>query len=541
MRTIIQGRIQGELLLDLKFAVFEMRPSAIGLSDGARRVSMVTGARLTTSVERCPIVAEKNFVLATREVGYRSLGHAIAELVDNSIQATSRHIQIFLFAGDTEPVFALLDDGRGMDIQTLRTALQFGGTDRFNDRSGLGRFGMGLPSSSMSQARRLEVYSWQRAGHVNHSYLDVDEIVAGRLREIPMTRRTNLPSWMQSKVSHTGTLVVWQRCDKISGDQIATESRRLRTQLGQIFRYFIWEGTHITVNGCRVQGVDPLYCNRRSPLSGATAYGTPLVYKIRLPHNPDKISTVRVRFSELPVAEWQGIPIQEKRRLGIVKGAGVSLVRAHREIAYGWYFLGEKRRENYDDWWRCEISFGPELDEYFHPTHTKQEIHPGAELEAALTPDLEALARTLNFRVRASFSKLRSSRQSATGKLVSTRDKYLPPLREEASSTHIQTRRKTVGRLKYSLSVRPLQEDAFYSVRRENETLELILNKDHAFFELIYAPLCQKNSPQIRAAIDCLLFALLRTEAEATSGVQRYWYNRKRKVWSNILATFLGS
>ena len=55
----------------------------------------------------------------------------------------------------------------------------------------------------MSQARRLEVYSWQRPGHVNHSYLDVDEIVAGSLRQIPMTRRINLPSWVQSKVSRT--------------------------------------------------------------------------------------------------------------------------------------------------------------------------------------------------------------------------------------------------------------------------------------------------------------------------------------------------
>ena len=86
-----------------------------------------------------------------------------------------------------------------------------------------------------------------------------------------------------------------------------------------------------------------------------------------------------------------------------------------------------------------------------------------------------------------------------------------------------------------------LREEAFYSFRREKGVLELTLNKDHAFFEHIYAPLCHKNAKQIRAAIECLLFALIRAEAEAQGGPQRYWYNRKRTAWSNILATFLGS
>ena len=42
------------------------------------------------------------------------------------------------------------DNGTGMDPFTLRTALRFGGTTRFNDRTGLGRYGMGLPNSSLS-------------------------------------------------------------------------------------------------------------------------------------------------------------------------------------------------------------------------------------------------------------------------------------------------------------------------------------------------------------------------------------------------------
>ena len=330
-------------------------PQIVGQTemDNATTIARNTGG--------CLIVAAKNFILATRRVGYRSLANAIAELIDNAIQARARSVQVFLFAGNVEPTLAVLDDGCGMSAETLRTALQFGGTHRFDDRSGLGRFGMGLlPCSSISQARRLDVYSWLRAGFVNYSYLDVDEILAETLGEIPTARPTSVPAWAQRYIGKTGTLVVWQKCDKIVKDSTSLQLPTDCTlQLGRIFRYFIWGGTRIMVNGHVVVPIDPLFCHRRTPLAGAKQYGTPLVYKIRIPNKSDQASTVRVRFSELPVAEWQDMPIQEKRRFGIVKGAGVSLVRAQREIAYGWYCLGEKRRENYDDWWRCENCFRP--------------------------------------------------------------------------------------------------------------------------------------------------------------------------------------
>ncbi len=58
-------------------------------------------------------------------------------------------------------------------------------------------------------------------------------------------------------------------------------------------------------------------------------------------------------------------------RLGIVGGGGVSVLRAGREIAHGWYLMGSKRKENYDDWWRCEIEFEPVLDEHFGITINK--------------------------------------------------------------------------------------------------------------------------------------------------------------------------
>jgi hypothetical protein len=98
----------------------------------------------------------------------------------------------------------------------------------------------------------------------------------------------------------------------------------------------------------------------------------------------------------------------EKNAAGIAKGAGVSIVRAGREIDCGWFFMGQKRRENYDDWWRCEVRFEPDLDEMFGVTHTKQEIHPTEMLLGILTPDMEKIARDLNGRARKAFVEVKA-------------------------------------------------------------------------------------------------------------------------------------
>ena len=63
-----------------------------------------------------------------------------------------------------------------MSPKEMRAALQFGGSSRYNSRSGTGRFGMGLPNSSVSQAQCVEVFSWRKPNEVWWTYLDVEEV-----------------------------------------------------------------------------------------------------------------------------------------------------------------------------------------------------------------------------------------------------------------------------------------------------------------------------------------------------------------------------
>ena len=379
------------------------------------------------------IVAVDRFIQATRDSGYKSTSSAVAELVDNAIQADATRIRITVChapdgeSGDVE--LLVQDNGTGMDPFTLRTALRFGGTTRFNDRTGLGRYGMGLPNSSLSQARRVTVYTWRTPGEVYMSYLDVDEIAAGDTTEVPTPCRVTPPTGANGR---RGTIVVWSRCDRLDNRRISTIARKLLNELGRQFRYYLTDRVKITVNGDSVEPIDPLYLNLAAKHTGATLFGQPIEYEVQASEPNDKaaaVGRVRITFSELPVADWHRLSNDEKRRLGISKGAGVSMVRGGREVDYGWFFLGGKRRENYDDWWRCEIQFNPILDEAFGITHTKQQVRPKTYLIEALAPDIEAAARALNARARkAHLAAKAAERFAESEKLATEREKLLQPL-----------------------------------------------------------------------------------------------------------------
>ena len=95
------------------------------------------------------------FVRGIRDLGYRSNGDAVAELIDNALQASADRIDVlFGYDGSTsnkKPAqLAVIDNGHGMEPDMIRMAVMWGGTHRENDRNGLGRYGYGLPCSSVN-------------------------------------------------------------------------------------------------------------------------------------------------------------------------------------------------------------------------------------------------------------------------------------------------------------------------------------------------------------------------------------------------------
>ena len=533
--------------------------------------------RAQTKKHDCSIIALDKFIQATRDSGYKGTPSAVSELVDNAIQAEACNIEIAVEAAgdDASIVVSILDDGCGMDPFTLRQALRFGGSTRFDDRTGLGRYGMGLPNSSLSQARRATVFTWQTIGNgkplrngsrlrsksftperVYTSYLDVDEIVGGVMQEVPRPRVVKpLP---QECRGASGTLVIWERCDRLDNRRVSTITRKLAAELGRRFRHFIWKGARIRINGRTVQAIDPLYLHADTHANGAQLFGEELRYEIRaeLAETPNATGWVSVRFSELPVHKWSKLSNEDKRRLGISEGAGVSIVRGGREVDYGWFFMGGKRRENYDDWWRCEIQFDPVLDEAFGITHTKQQIRPKPYLLEALSLDLEAMARVLNARARkAHLAAKAGERFSKAEKLASERDHLLEPLpskpnhKAKALMTELKKQhpvlRKKNGESngsRYRIIEASVRDTSFFSFGVDGDQLVLVLNPQHPFYRELYKPLVEGESPQeqeLRTKLELLLLAAARSEAACRSKTKGDTLAQQRIDWSNALATFL--
>jgi hypothetical protein len=530
-------------------------------------------ARLGKDVndEGCSIIALDKFIQATRDSGYKSTASAISELVDNSIQAGATRITLSITATMSEDEekdieVSVLDNGCGMDPFTLRQALRFGGSTRFGNRSGLGRYGMGLPNASLSQARHVAVYTWQsvsgRLGNgrspgeasperVHMSYLDVDAIVRGEMEEVPRPQIVKAPPLGCTGAS--GTLVMWTRCDRLDNRRISTIVRKLEPELGRRFRHFLWKGLRITINGDAITPFDPLYLHPSAEIGGASLFGgEELRYEVRAdPSDPRTTGWVCVRFSELPVHNWHKLSNEEKRRIGVSKGAGVSIVRAGREVDYGWFFMGNKHRENYDDWWRCEIQFDPILDEAFGITHTKQQVRPQSHLLEALTPDIEATARALNSRARKAYLAVKASeRFSEAERIANERDHLLRPLpnktdtktkaliKDLEKSYPIIRRNFADKALRYIIIEGSVKDTCFFTFAHDCHRLVLVLNPDHPFYREIYKPLADGESPrdlQLRAKLELLLLAAARSEA-ATNKKE---FAQHRLEWSNTLAAFL--
>jgi len=512
------------------------------------------------------IVALDKFILSTRDSGYKSTSSAVAELVDNALQAGARTVRISVEATDamsgSDTRIQVADDGVGMDRATLVQAMRFGGSGRYDDRSGLGRFGMGLPNASLGQARRVSVYTWQSGASVLTTYLDVDEIAVGEAEQVPEPVRHRTVADIHRIDPTHGTTVVWERCDRLDNRRPSTLVRRLSSSLGRTFRDFLIQGIKIEINGNLVKPVDPLYLKRKAVHSGARQFQSTWTCEVYA--NPQDetsaVGKVEVIFSELPVDAWFDLSNDQKRDLGISNGAGVSIMRAGREVDYGWFFMGAKRRENYDDWWRCEVRFDPILDEAFGITHTKQQIRPKDYLTDALTGFMETTAKALNARVRDTFAAMKSEKAADTAEQIAiSRDSRmtpLPPSREAAKPAGLKSlverspmlRRIAEsgmnGATTYHILEDELASSVFLEPMRLGNAIVGVINPRHQFYRQVYGPIIsgrELDPQQVANGIRLMVLAAARADASFTQPAEREILEAFRAAWSHAMDVLLAA
>ena len=350
--------------------------------------------------ENNDIVPTKLAISALRDSGYNNSTYAIAELIDNAIQAESKNIEILFL--DKE-VFSngrtrthldkviIVDDGIGMDQNILRKSLQFGNGTRLESRKGIGRFGMGLPNSSISQCRRVDVYSWQKSDNVNTSFIDLDLVYKGDMDTIPKPKRTIIPDYVKTHskyLKNNGTVIIWSNLDRFNWKRSKKIMEKTESLVGRLYRKFIDE-KKITIRMAAfvddamkseqyVRANDPGYLmsNTSTPKPydadpmfekfGEKWEDSEIVF-----HNNQK-HTVKVRYSlvkkEVRDVETDAGNTLHGKHAG--DNIGVSIVREGRELTLDQGLVsGSEPRER---WWGIELEFPATLDEVFGLTNNKQ-------------------------------------------------------------------------------------------------------------------------------------------------------------------------
>lgn len=362
--------------------------------------------------------------------GYKDAAHAVAELIDNSIQAgehlESVDIELLCieqnnFGTDRTASkiqqIAVFDNGIGMDAETLKSALAFGHGTRKDAKKGIGKFGMGLPNASISQCDYVEVYSWQDK-RVFRSYLNLNELLeTGRDTLVDPVEVDGLPGeWkerIKAELRESGTLVIWNNLNRLKWKRHKTFFNNTEFIVGRMYRYFITSGKcsirmsayngSVQQSESYVKPNDPLY------LMKDTSAPAPLNDGKQFVEIPPGGEILKVNFGgqehEIVIKFSHVLPDFRKNYKDYyntegsagstlagqhcAKNIGISVIRAGRELELNTSF--NIAYNTLERWWGGEIHFDPALDKVFGVTNNKQAATAFKEILVSDVADEEGI------------------------------------------------------------------------------------------------------------------------------------------------------
>lgn len=229
------------------------------------------------------VVPDPQLMESMRAVGY-TLETAVADIIDNSITAGGDQVGVW-FTATPEPRIAIVDNGSGMDQEALRQAMKLAARPPSSNRKphDLGRFGLGLKTASLSQARSLTVASKQGRG-LHGVRWDLDHLATtGRWSlQVLDDAEIRYLHWIEKLDAHdSGTLVLWEKLDQIHAPPDRVESQLdevmkvVRDHLGLVFHRFtcsemppLTKPLALRINGAAVPRVDPFLTDHRGTRRG---------------------------------------------------------------------------------------------------------------------------------------------------------------------------------------------------------------------------------------------------------------------------------
>jgi hypothetical protein len=391
---------------------------------------------VTTTIDRIPVVLTGQALQSLRDSGF-SLPAALAEVIDNSLEANANKIRIRF--SETEQKrkklihqIVVADDGEGMAEDQLHHYLQLGYSTRYMSTKTIGKYGLGAKLAALNFGTRIDVWSRPETDQTwLHVFFDLDEALEQERRGEPTGIDPPTPSAIPDEFtgllpSKSGTIVLWSNVDRLEEGRLAKDAASLRLdvekELSRMFRNFIVGGIELWVDDTRLLPHDPLFVMEntwadkvigdqlREQLAREDTAGAEK--SSRRPAIPDHFpaqvigkepvklgsstATLTVTLYPREVLRRRGMGGDNfAKKLRVPENEGsISFVRMNREINYTnvprIFPLGVTEADRFIG---VEVSFDPELDAYFGVRNVKHGVVPQEELRDKIRHLLDRFIR----------------------------------------------------------------------------------------------------------------------------------------------------
>lgn len=334
-----------------------------------------SAARLTTSL---------------RDIGY-DLPSAVADLVDNSVAAGADHV-VIRFEGAGSPRVLIADNGHGMTPDLVHEALRFG-SRRTYSQGELGRYGLGLKTASLSQARKLTLVS------------KTDDVLVPTVRQLSLDSVEHHDNWVIGEPGESPaideavellghglrTVIVWEDLDRVIPDsmtegwvrrRMSASGQKVANHLAMVFHKFLdgSAGRKVTmqVDGVMVSPWDPFARHERKTLQLPTQ-----TFEVNWGGHSGHVRLdrwvlpTRQTFSSPEAFESAAGPHKWNRQQGIY------IYRADR-LVQGGGWAGLRAIDEHTKIARCALSFDTDLDSAFNINVAKMRVTLPSALKTML-------------------------------------------------------------------------------------------------------------------------------------------------------------
>ncbi len=462
-------------------------------------------------------------IFGLRDTGY-NVRTAAADIIDNSVAAKADKINVeIVLHQDGRKLVYFGDNGEGMDAAGVHRAMRYGAPVRDNPES-LGKFGLGLKTASSSVCRKFTLVSRASVDQpLAKLAWDLDHVA--QLDRWEMLREPVTPDedeMFEELCGETGTLVVWEKCDRILSKEYEAGGAReqaaikrladtLSKHLSLVYHRFLEKTDQrerdidIFVNTSPVVPWNPFYPQRSDQV--LTEAKQKLI--IELPDGTEEIANIKAWI--LPHrSDMTKDEARDHARISN-RAQGFYVFREGRLIQDGGWMDVFGSPEPHTSLLRIEFDFGHRLDDAFRIDVKKSRILFHRDLEDGLKELLQPIYREAGNRYRrTSRAHANTARQvdhsSANNNIAGTPNAAKPLVSSVDVSSQSAIVSNNMGqriRIKSPIenNVSPqtvhveavetinsgeLWQPALRSSSEDGHVPSVLLNKHHDFYQKIY-------------------------------------------------------